>query len=52
MKNVYIIHGYQAVPEDHWFGWLEQNIRQTGAHAERIFWLIRPILIQRSGKNV
>ncbi|MEC6127287.1 RBBP9/YdeN family alpha/beta hydrolase [Acinetobacter ursingii] len=37
MKNVYIIHGYRAVPEDHWFIWLEQHIQQAGATAERIF---------------
>ncbi|MBJ9986615.1 serine hydrolase family protein [Acinetobacter sp. S40] len=37
MKHVYIIHGYQAVPEDHWFPWLEQHILQTGAIAERVF---------------
>ncbi|WP_130802308.1 RBBP9/YdeN family alpha/beta hydrolase [Acinetobacter ihumii] len=37
MKHVYIIHGYQAVPEDHWFPWLEQQIQHTGAHAERVF---------------
>ena len=37
MKHVYIIHGYQAVPEDHWFPWLEQHILQTGAQVERVF---------------
>lgn len=37
MKHVYIIHGFKAVPEDHWFEWLEQHIQQAGATAERVF---------------
>ncbi|MBD8575231.1 serine hydrolase family protein [Pseudomonas syringae] len=29
--HVYIVHGYRATPDDHWFAWLKQRLEQTGA---------------------
>jgi predicted alpha/beta hydrolase family esterase len=29
-KHVYIIHGYSASPEAHWFPWLKQKLIDTG----------------------
>lgn len=26
-QTVYIVHGYAATPKDHWFSWLEQNLK-------------------------
>lgn len=26
-KQIYIIHGYDASPQSHWFGWFEENMR-------------------------
>ncbi|MCB5187004.1 alpha/beta fold hydrolase [Methylobacillus caricis] len=30
-KTIYIIHGYQASPQSHWFPWLKQALEQEGA---------------------
>lgn len=30
MKRAFIIHGYGATPEDHWFSWLAQQLQATG----------------------
>lgn len=31
-KTVYIIHGYRANPESHWFPWLKDKLSAEGAH--------------------
>ena len=31
--HFYIVHGYQASPESHWFPWLEQRLTADGQHA-------------------
>ena len=28
--HVYIVHGYRATPDDHWFAWLKQRLEETG----------------------
>jgi predicted alpha/beta hydrolase family esterase len=28
--RVVVLHGYQASPDDHWFGWLAQDLRRDG----------------------
>ena len=30
-KSVYIVHGYMASPNDHWFGWLQSQLEARGA---------------------
>lgn len=30
-KHVYIVHGYMASPQDHWFGWLRTQLQARGA---------------------
>ena len=30
MKRAFIIHGYGATPEDHWFSWLGQQLQAAG----------------------
>ena len=30
MKRAFIIHGYGATPEDHWFSWLAQQLQAAG----------------------
>ncbi|WP_411818785.1 RBBP9/YdeN family alpha/beta hydrolase [Hyphococcus sp. DH-69] len=35
-KSVYIVHGYMAGPEDHWFGWLHENVENNGGEARII----------------
>lgn len=35
-RNIYIIHGYQASPNDHWFPWLSQQLNQSGHVSKRI----------------
>ncbi len=35
-KKIYIIHGYQASSNDHWFPWLSQSIQQAGHISKRI----------------
>lgn len=32
MKNLYIIHGFDATPDAHWFRWLGEQARAKGAH--------------------
>lgn len=32
-KTVYIVHGYRAGPQDHWFEWLAAKIRASGGDA-------------------
>ena len=32
-KHVYIIHGYLATPQDHWFPWLRQKLNDDGMEA-------------------
>jgi uncharacterized protein len=29
--QIYIVHGYSALPSDHWFPWLRDNLEQRGA---------------------
>ncbi|AZN64995.1 RBBP9/YdeN family alpha/beta hydrolase [Acinetobacter johnsonii] len=33
-QHIYIVHGYQASPNDHWFPWLSQKLSQMDLHAE------------------
>ncbi|MBC6677101.1 MAG: alpha/beta hydrolase, partial [Acinetobacter sp.] len=33
-QHIYIVHGYQASPNDHWFPWLGQKLSQMDLHAE------------------
>ncbi|CAB1216811.1 RBBP9/YdeN family alpha/beta hydrolase [Acinetobacter bouvetii] len=35
-KKVYIVHGDQASPNDHWFPWLGQQIQHSGHVARRL----------------
>ena len=35
-KQVYIVHGDQASPNDHWFPWLSQQIQHSGHLARRL----------------
>lgn len=30
MKKLYIIHGYEACPSDHWFAWLKNKLKGLG----------------------
>ncbi|OTG94122.1 RBBP9/YdeN family alpha/beta hydrolase [Acinetobacter sp. ANC 3832] len=32
--NVFIVHGYQASPEKHWFPWLAKKVQDTGSSCE------------------
>lgn len=34
MSTVFIVHGYQASPEKHWFPWLSHKIQSVGAACE------------------
>ncbi len=34
--EVYIVHGYRASPNDHWFAWLSQKIQQAGHFSKRV----------------
>ncbi|OOF69607.1 RBBP9/YdeN family alpha/beta hydrolase [Rodentibacter caecimuris] len=34
MKNVYIVHGYTASPNNHWFPWLKQQLSQYSINCE------------------
>jgi predicted alpha/beta hydrolase family esterase len=36
MAHVYIIHGYHASPDDHWFPWLEKMFLKDGLSVTRI----------------
>jgi uncharacterized protein len=36
MKKVFIVHGYHATPEDHWFQWLKLQIITTGHACEMV----------------
>lgn len=36
MAKVYIVHGYTASPENHWFPWLEQQLRAKGIECHRL----------------
>lgn len=29
-KQLFIVHGYQATPQDHWFPWLAEEMRKEG----------------------
>lgn len=31
-QHIYIVHGYQGSPNDHWFPWLSQKLTQIDAH--------------------
>lgn len=33
-KKVYIVHGYKASPQSHWFAWLAQQIQSAGHEAK------------------
>lgn len=30
-KQVYVVHGYRAAPDHHWFPWLKRRVEATGA---------------------
>ena len=34
--RVFIIHGFDASPEEHWFPWLEAQLRERGIQATRL----------------
>jgi hypothetical protein len=34
--RVHIVHGYLASPQDHWFPWLEQQLRKEGARVSTL----------------
>ncbi|MCK3655230.1 esterase [Pasteurellaceae bacterium Macca] len=36
MPQVYIIHGYTASPDNHWFPWLEQALVERGIRCHRL----------------
>lgn len=35
-KKVYIVHGYQASPNDHWFPWLSRKVHAAGHFSKRV----------------
>lgn len=35
-KKIYIVHGYQASPNDHWFPWLGRKLQLVGHHSKRV----------------
>ncbi|MGE8540792.1 RBBP9/YdeN family alpha/beta hydrolase [Acinetobacter sp. ANC 3813] len=35
-KKVYIVHGYLASPNDHWFPWLSRKVQQAGYLSKRV----------------
>ncbi len=35
-KKVYIVHGDQESPNDHWFPWLSQQVQHSGHLARRL----------------
>ena len=35
-KKIYIVNGYQASPNDHWYPWLSQKLQQAGHVAKRV----------------
>ncbi len=37
MKNMFIIHGYQATTESHWFEWLANEMKQFGYSTEIVY---------------
>ena len=34
IKKVYLVHGYQAAPEKHWFKWLAKQVQDAGHQAK------------------
>lgn len=36
MHRVYIVHGYTATPDSHWFPWLEQALHSKGIACQRL----------------
>lgn len=36
MMKVYIVHGYSASPDSHWFPWLEAQLVEQGIACERV----------------
>ena len=36
LMKVFIIHGYQSSPEQHWFPWLANKIKQIGSQCEMV----------------
>ena len=34
--RVFIIHGFDASPEEHWFPWLEAQLRERGIQVTRL----------------
>lgn len=36
MAQVYIVHGYTANADKHWFPWLEQELAKCGVSCERL----------------
>lgn len=41
-KNIYIIHGFQAGPEKHWFPWLAEKINTIPNHSASILKMPNP----------
>lgn len=35
-KKIYIVHGYQASPNDHWFPWLGRKLQLAGHQSKRV----------------
>ena len=37
MKKVFIVHGYNASPNDHWFPWLKKQIESAGHQCDILY---------------
>lgn len=35
-KKIYIVHGYKASPNDHWFPWLSRKLQLAGHSSKRV----------------
>lgn len=35
-KKIYIVHGYKASPNDHWFPWLSRKLQLAGHFSKRV----------------
>ena len=36
IHKIYIIHGHDASPNDHWYPWLSRKLQQAGHYSRRI----------------
>ncbi len=37
MRKVFIVHGYNASPTDHWFPWLKRQVESIGHQCDILY---------------